>query len=108
KEIRSPKTVADFIKAVKDAKSTNKKISLSGIRHSMGGQALGLNTLHLDMTHMDSVRYNTSDQTVTVGPGATWRQVQASLSLHSRAVRVMKDSNIFSVCEYLSVYVHVY
>jgi decaprenylphospho-beta-D-ribofuranose 2-oxidase len=106
KEIRSPKTVAEVIKAVSDAKSTNKKVSLSGIRHSMGGQALGLNTLHLDMTHMDSVRYNTYDQTVTVGPGATWRQVQESLSQNGRAVRVMQDSNIFSVGGSLSVNAH--
>jgi len=105
-EIRSPKTVAEIIKAVRDAKSTNKKISLSGIRHSMGGQALGLNTLHLDMTQMDSVRYNDSDQTVTVGPGATWRQIQTSLSQHDRAVRVMQDSNIFSVGGSLSVNAH--
>jgi len=105
-EIRSPKTVAEVIKAVRDAQSTNKKISLSGIRHSMGGQALGLNTLHLDMTQMDSVRYNDSDQTVTVGPGATWRQIQTSLSQHDRAVRVMQDSNIFSVGGSLSVNAH--
>src|SRR2546423_11548424 len=105
-EIRSPKTLAEIIKAVRDAKSTHKKISLSGIRHSMGGQALGLNTLHLDMTQMDSVRYNDSDQTVTVGPGATWRQVQTSLSQHGRAVRVMQDSNIFSVGGSLSVNAH--
>jgi FAD/FMN-containing dehydrogenase len=106
KEIRSPKTVAEVIKAVKDAQSTNKKISLSGVRHSMGGQSLGLNTLHLDMTQMDAVRYNDSDQTVTVGPGATWRQIQTSLSQHDRAVRVMQDSNIFSVGGSLSVNAH--
>ncbi len=105
-EIRSPKTVAEIIKAVRDAQSTNRKISLSGIRHSMGGQALGRDTLHLDMTHMDSVRYNDSDQTVTVGPGATWRQVQTALSQHDRAVRVMQDSNIFSVGGSLSVNAH--
>lgn len=105
-EIRSPKSVAEVIKAVEDAQSSNKKISLSGIRHSMGGQALGLNTLHLDMTHMDLVRYNDSDQTVTVGPGATWRQIQTSLSQHDRAVRVMQDSNIFTVGGSLSVNAH--
>jgi len=55
---------------------------------------------------MDSVRYNDSDQTVTVGPGATWRQVQTALSQHDRAVRVMQDSNIFSVGGSLSVNVH--
>jgi FAD/FMN-containing dehydrogenase len=105
-EIRSPTTVAEVMAAIRDAKSTNKKISLSGVRHSMGGQALGLKTLHLDMTHMDSVRYDELDQTVTVGPGATWRQVQTALSPHGRAVRVMQDSNIFSVGGSLSVNVH--
>jgi FAD/FMN-containing dehydrogenase len=105
-EIRSPKTVAEVIQAVRDARSTHRKISLSGIRHSMGGQALGSNTLHLDMTHMDSVRYNDSNQTVTVGPGATWRQIQTTLSQHGRAVRVMQDSNIFSVGGSLSVNAH--
>ena len=105
-EIRSPRTVAEIITAIRDAQSTNRKISLSGIRHSMGGQALGQDTLHLDMTHMDTVRYDDSDQTVIVGPGATWRQVQTVLSQHGRAVRVMQDSNIFSVGGSLSVNVH--
>ena len=72
----------------------------------MGGQALGQDTLHLDMTHMDTVRYDDSDQTIIVGPGATWRQVQTVLSQHGRAVRVMQDSNIFSVGGSLSVNVH--
>jgi FAD/FMN-containing dehydrogenase len=105
-EIRTPQTLAEVIQAVKDARSTRRKISLSGIRHSMGGQALGSNTLHLDMTRMDQVVYNDSDQTVTVGPGATWRQIQSTLSQHGRAVRVMQDSNIFTVGGSLSVNVH--
>jgi FAD/FMN-containing dehydrogenase len=105
-EIRSPKTVSEVIQAVRDAHSTNRKITLSGIRHSMGGQVLGSNTLHLDMTHMDTVRYNDSDQTITVGPGATWKQIQTILSKHGRAVRVMQDSNIFSVGGSLSVNAH--
>jgi FAD/FMN-containing dehydrogenase len=105
-EIRSPTTVAEILAAVRDAQSTNKKISVSGIRHSMGGQALGQDTLHLDMTHMDAVRYDDSDQTVIVGPGATWRQVQTALSPHGRSVRIMQDSNIFSVGGSLSVNVH--
>jgi len=72
----------------------------------MGGQALGSNTLHLDMTHMDQVAYNDSDQTVTAGPGATWKQIQTTLSQHGRAVRVMQDSNIFTIGGSLSVNVH--
>ena len=105
-EIRSPTTVAEILTALRDAQSTNRKISLSGVRHSMGGQALGQDTLHLDMTHMDTVRYDDSDQTIIAGPGATWRQVQTVLSQHGRAVRVMQDSNIFSVGGSLSVNVH--
>ncbi len=104
--IRTPTTVAEILQAISDAKATNRKISVSGIRHSMGGQALGQQTLHLDMTHLDAVRYDDSDQTITVGPGATWRQVQSVLSQHGRAVRVMQDSNIFTVGGALSVNVH--
>ncbi len=70
-ELRSPKTVAEVIKAIRDAHASGRKISLSGVRHSMGGQALGQNTLHLDMTHLNAVHYNETHQTVTVGPGAT-------------------------------------
>jgi FAD/FMN-containing dehydrogenase len=105
-EIRSPRTTAEIIQALKDARATRRKISLSGVRHSMGGQALGSHTLHLDMTRMDRVVYNASDQTVTVGPGATWKQIQTSLSHHGRAVRVMQDSNIFTVGGSLSVNAH--
>jgi decaprenylphospho-beta-D-ribofuranose 2-oxidase len=105
-EIRSPTTVSEILQAISDAKATTRKISLSGIRHSMGGQALGQQTLHLDMTHLDAVRYDDADQTITVGPGATWRQVQTVLSPHGRAVRVMQDSNIFTVGGALSVNVH--
>ncbi|HEY7976049.1 MAG TPA: FAD-dependent oxidoreductase, partial [Ktedonobacterales bacterium] len=105
-EIRYPTTVAGIGAAISDAKASGRKISLSGVRHSMGGQALGAKTLHLDMTHMDSARYNAVDQTVTVGPGATWKQVQAALSPHGRAVRVMQDSNIFTIGGSLSVNVH--
>src|SRR5262249_35995246 len=46
------------------------------------------------------------DQTVIAGPGATWRQIQTALSPHGRAVRVMQDSNIFSLGGSLSVNVH--
>jgi FAD/FMN-containing dehydrogenase len=105
-ELRSPSSVAEVVQAISDAGASNRKISISGIRHSMGGQALGQQTLHLDMTHLDAVRYEASDQTVAVGPGATWRQVQEVLSPHGRAVRVMQDSNIFTVGGALSVNVH--
>ncbi|GHO90579.1 hypothetical protein KSF_006270 [Reticulibacter mediterranei] len=105
-EIRSPRTVAEVIHAVKDAQANRRSISLSGIRHSMGGQALGMNTLHLDMTYLDTVRYNPTDQIVSVGPGATWKQVQTVLAQHGRAVRVMQDSNIFTVGGALSVNAH--
>src|SRR5579883_1216603 len=36
-EIRSPQSVPEVMQATSDARSTSRKISLSGIRHSMGG-----------------------------------------------------------------------
>jgi decaprenylphospho-beta-D-ribofuranose 2-oxidase len=87
------------------AVNNHKQVSLSGVRHSMGGQALLTNGLQLDMTKMDSIRYN-ADKTATVGPGATWKQVQDVLNPYGRSVEVMQDSNIFTAGGSLSVNAH--
>jgi decaprenylphospho-beta-D-ribofuranose 2-oxidase len=100
-------TAIDEIKAiVKSAVSQGKKISLSGARHSMGGQIAYANSLHLDLSKLDQIRYHPENQTVTVQSGATWKQIQRQLGQQGRAVRVMQDSNIFSVGGSMSVNAH--
>lgn len=103
--IFQPQSVEDIQQLIQLAKQSAKKISLSGARHSMGGQIAYPDSIHLDMLKFDRIQYH-SDQTVTVQSGATWKQIQTELGKHDRAVRVMQDSNIFSVGGSLSVNAH--
>jgi decaprenylphospho-beta-D-ribofuranose 2-oxidase len=87
----------DILEAVEQAKKEHKKVSISGARHSMGGQNLG-DQIHLDMLHFDKIlAYNYENESVTVQSGITWKQLQEYLGEKNRAVRVMQDSNIFTV-----------
>lgn len=104
-KVFQPTAVKEIISIIQSAKIENKKISLSGSRHSMGGQIIYPNSFHLDMLKFDKIQYN-ADQTITVQSGATWKQVQIELGKHGRAVRVMQDSNIFSVGGSMSVNAH--
>jgi decaprenylphospho-beta-D-ribofuranose 2-oxidase len=91
------KEKSQILDAVKKAKLEKKSISLSGARHSMGGQNLG-SSIHLDMNGYDKVlNFDSMDQSVTVESGITWKPLQEFLGSQSRAIRVMQDSNIFTV-----------
>jgi FAD/FMN-containing dehydrogenase len=48
-EVLQPKTVDEVVAAVKRAKTEKRNISISGARHSMGGQQWAKDSLHLDM-----------------------------------------------------------
>jgi decaprenylphospho-beta-D-ribofuranose 2-oxidase len=103
--IFQPQSVAEIRHLIATAQRTGHKISMSGARHSMGGQIAAPDSMHLDMLKFDRIIYN-ADTTVTVASGATWKQIQIELGKHGRAVRVMQDSNIFSVGGSMSVNAH--
>jgi decaprenylphospho-beta-D-ribofuranose 2-oxidase len=103
--IFQPQSVTEIRHLIATAQRTGHKISMSGARHSMGGQIAAPDSIHLDMLKFDRIVYN-ADTTVTVASGATWKQIQLELGKHGRAVRVMQDSNIFSVGGSLSVNAH--
>jgi decaprenylphospho-beta-D-ribofuranose 2-oxidase len=86
-----------IIESVQKAKLEKKSISLSGARHSMGGQNLS-SSIHLDMNGYDKVlKFDSMDQSVTLESGITWKLLQEFLGKENRAIRVMQDSNIFTV-----------
>ncbi len=103
--IFQPTSIAEIQTIIQTAKQHRQKISISGARHSMGGQIAYPDSLHLDMSKFDQIQYN-SDQTITVQSGATWKQVQLELGKYGRAVRVMQDSNIFTIGGSLAVNAH--
>jgi decaprenylphospho-beta-D-ribofuranose 2-oxidase len=101
-----PQSVVEIRSLIAEARRMGKKISISGARHTMGGQIAYPNSIHLDMLNFDNIIYHERDHTITVQSGATWKQIQLELSKYGRAVRVMQDSNIFSVGGSLSANVH--
>jgi FAD/FMN-containing dehydrogenase len=86
----------DIRNALHFAKENRLKVSLAGMRHSMGGQAFYKNVLVLDMTQFNKIVLNEQQRTITVQSGAIWHDIQNFL--HPRyAVKVMQSIDIFTI-----------
>lgn len=101
-KVSEEKHVAD---ALAFARNNNLSVSLAAVRHSMGGQAFDDHAIVLDMMGMNAIDLDEAAMTVTVGPGATWHEIQNVL--HPRfAVKAMQSTDIFSVGGSISVNAH--
>jgi FAD/FMN-containing dehydrogenase len=97
--------VKDIAEAFAYARENSLKVSLSGVRHSMGGQAFAKDALVLDMRPYKQIALNESEKTVTVQSGATWHDIQNII--HPRyAVKAMQSTDIFTVGGSISVNAH--
>jgi FAD/FMN-containing dehydrogenase len=92
-------------KALAFARANGLKVSMSAIRHSMGGHAFDDGALVLDMRGFNAIEVDADARTMTVQPGATWHDIQNRL--HPRfAVKAMQSTDIFSVGGSISVNAH--
>ena len=95
----------DVRAALAYARESGLKVSVAGVRHSMGGQAFAPGALLLDMRGFNRIRLDAERRVVTVQSGATWHDIQ--LQLHPRfAVQAMQSTDIFSVGGSISVNAH--
>jgi FAD/FMN-containing dehydrogenase len=95
----------DILKALKFAEEKNLKVSIAGVKHSMGGHAFSKNNLVLNMLGFKHVTVNEQEKTMTVQSGATWHDIQKIL--HPKfAVKAMQSTDIFSVGGSISVNAH--
>lgn len=98
-------SVEDIRNALQFARENNLKVSMAGVRHSMGGQAFYKNNLVLDMKAFNQMSLDEENKVLTVQSGATWHDIQNFL--HPRfAVKAMQSSDIFSVGGSISVNAH--
>ena len=98
-------SVDDIKNALQFARENKLKVSMAGVRHSMGGQAFFRNNLVLNMKGFNQIRLNEAEKTVTVQSGATWHDIQAFL--HPKyAVKAMQSTDIFTVGGSISVNAH--
>ncbi|MGQ0383793.1 MAG: FAD-binding oxidoreductase [Gammaproteobacteria bacterium] len=102
-EIRSED---DLRGALALARGNSLKVTPAGERHSMGGHSFSRGGLVLDMRGLDGIRVDRDAMTMTVGSGATWKEVQAVLDPMGLAVKAMQSINIFTVGGTLSVNAH--
>lgn len=97
--------VEDIKNAILFAKENNLKISMAGVRHSMGGQAFYRNNLILDMRNFNKMTLDEENKVITVQSGATWHDIQNFL--HPKfAVKSMQSTDIFTVGGSISVNAH--
>lgn len=97
--------VEDVRRALAFARDNGLTVSVAGVKHSMGGQALARHGIVLDMTRFNRMSLDTATRVVTVQSGATWHDIQNLL--HPRfAVKAMQSTDIFTVGGSISVNAH--
>lgn len=92
---------------LKEAKDRNLKVSISGSRHSQGGQTVADGALVLDMKSFNKIlALDEKAGTLTAQAGATWDEVQRYLNPRGLAVQVMQSSYVFTLGGTLSANAH--
>ena len=87
------------------ARQNKLKVSMAGVRHSMGGQAFYKHNLVLDMMKFNKMSLDEENKILTVQSGATWHDIQTFL--HPKfAVKAMQSTDIFTVGGSISVNAH--
>lgn len=107
-DYRTPSTISEAQEIVEEAKRHNKKISIRGAGYSQGKQTLVSNEtdIIIDLKNIKHVAINRERQTVTVGGGALWMDVQKAANENQLAVQVMQASNVFSIGGSISANCH--
>ena len=79
-EIIQPKTTADVVAAVRRAEASGLQVSISGARHSMGGQQFAKGSLHLSMRSMNrALSLDLTRRLVRAEAGITWTELLEEL-----------------------------
>jgi FAD/FMN-containing dehydrogenase len=95
----------DVRAALRFAREHGLRVSIAGVRHSMGGQAFASGAVVLDMTAFNRMALDARARTLTVQSGATWHDIQNVL--HPRfAVKAMQSTDIFTVGGSIAVNAH--
>lgn len=101
----SVQNLDDIKNALIFAKDKDLKISIAGVKHSMGGHAFYRNALILDMTKFNQMTLDEESKILNVQSGATWHDIQNFL--HPKfAVKAMQSTDIFTIGGSISVNAH--
>ena len=98
-EIYTPETVEQLQKIVQKAKKESNQISIVGAGMSQGIQTVPVdpNQIVINLKNLHQIELSDDLETVTVGAGATWEQLQLELDKCDRSVIVKQASDPFSI-----------
>jgi FAD/FMN-containing dehydrogenase len=107
-QIFYPKSVDELRAIVQQAKSERKQISVIGAGMCQGPQTVPQNGQHtvINLKHLNQIALSPDRQTVEVGAGATWEQLQLALNSHAKSAIVKQASDIFSIGGSIGVNCH--
>jgi FAD/FMN-containing dehydrogenase len=91
---------------LKDAKAQAKRVTISGSRHTMGGQTIYPDGISVDLSQFKQMQLNPTTKILTVQSGATWVQVIPYLNQQGYSVAVMQSNNDFSIGGTMSANAH--
>jgi FAD/FMN-containing dehydrogenase len=95
----------DVRNALAFARQHKLRLSIAGVRHSMGGQAFARHGVVLDMRTFNRILLDEQRATVRVESGASWHDIQKAI--HPKwAVKSMQSTDIFTVGGSISVNAH--
>lgn len=93
-----PQTEKDFKAILKKAHNLNKKVSVSGARHTQGGHAIAKNGIVISTRNYNKILgFDKEKNIVHVQSGIIWRELQNFLDPIGKAVHIMQAENIFSL-----------
>jgi decaprenylphospho-beta-D-ribofuranose 2-oxidase len=106
-EIREVHSVDEIGAALAEARAKGWKVSISGSRHSQGGQSYVDGALVLDMRGFNQVLdLDVANKVIRVQSGARWKDIQEAIAPHGLAIKVMQSSYVFTVGGTLSADAH--
>ena len=88
------------------ARLTNKKISIAGSKHSMGGHTIYENGIVLNMRPYNHMEIDSVSNILTIGSGALWSEALHFLNNYGKSISVMQAFSSFSIGGSISVNGH--
>jgi FAD/FMN-containing dehydrogenase len=99
------RSAEDVRAALAFARGNGLRVSIAGVKHSMGGHAFARNAVVLDMTKFNRIALDQRNGVATVESGVTWHDLQARIH-PGFAVKAMQSTDIFTVGGSISVNAH--
>ncbi|WFB34704.1 FAD-dependent oxidoreductase [Kiritimatiellota bacterium B12222] len=91
---------------LKHARAENRKVSIAGARHSMGGHTLYPGGIVVDMLKLNQMDYDPETHILWVQAGAKWEDILPYLHRYGRSIEVMQSNSSFTIGGSISVNCH--